>query len=860
MEKARANAKIMDRLQTDDGEIIMDQNDILNEQVKFYSNVYKKKKEFDINLANNFTNNLNVPKISEDSKTQLENEITLDEIGQALKSTKNNSAPGNDGLTYSFLKVFWNRISKLVYDSYNASYQAGELSFSQRQAIITLLHKGKGLPRDNLSNWRPISLTNTDYKVLAKCIANRLSNVLDQIISEHQVGFVKGRKISSIIRLIDDTIENLKTSQSEGILLAVDYKRAFDSISKDYMLYAFRSFGFGENFLRWVKVLITKTESSINYLGWISESFSVESGVRQGCPFSPMAFIIGLELLSIKIRQDIDISGIILPVPKMSVAHLTALKIALYADDMTLFLKNRQDLESALIILNSFSLFSNLEMNRNKTEAMWVGSRAGCQERYGGIEWKEKLKILGIIFRNNISASQNEENWKNKIMKIKELIALWSKRNLSISGKLVIIKTFLLSQLVFLMQSLSLPENVLNSINSLFFRYIWKKKNTNTRAFEKVKRTTLCNSFDKGGINMINVKDMQNSFLLSWIINLLDSKNELWSIIPKAVFSALGPDLLCFKASVTIKHFVGVDHISSSFWKKAFIAWLDNKNKLSVYDNEHFKRCRENCLWNNEHIKYRGKSLYFKDWVQAGINYVGDFKPFGVLSYRDIVNQVGNKGSRIFEYNALCTAIWSFSARNLPVNVNQTTCFNFDRLPTAKNIRLQLVDSLSSEPCSINFWQRKYNITLSPNHWTVSINSTKEQRLRLLQWKILSNIYPTNILLQKMGVRDSNLCQTCRVIDYIEHFFFTCRRIKPVWEACQNYIYTISNERILIRETDALFGYKVNSVNSSLIRFINHMILITKLVISKYRYGRPIDLLVLFQREVDMRRKFLYYE
>ena len=92
-----------------------------------------------------------------------------------------------------------------------------------------------------------------------------------------------------------------------GILLALDFKKAFDSISKNFMLVAFRKFGFGPDLLQWVKVLFANTRSSIIYNGWISEDFEVKCGIRQGCPFSPLAFVIGVELLAIRLREDNDI-------------------------------------------------------------------------------------------------------------------------------------------------------------------------------------------------------------------------------------------------------------------------------------------------------------------------------------------------------------------------------------------------------------------------------------------------------------------------------------------------------------------------------------------------------------------------
>ena len=854
LEKARANTKIMDRLIKDDGQIITNQNEILQEQARFYSEVYKKKSEFDSNKANDFTRNMNIPTITEESKNLLDSDFTLNELSKSLKSMSNESAPGSDGITYSFLKFFWSKINVLVFTSFESAFEAGELSFTQRQGILTLLHKGKNLARDNLTNWRPISLTNSDYKVFAKSLANRLSSVISDIIAEDQVGFIKGRNISSIIRLIDDTIDYVNNSSQSGILLAVDYRRAFDSISKEYMLFAFKKFGFGDRFLKWVSILLTNTESSINYLGWISESFKVECGVRQGCPFSPLAFIIGLELLAIKIRSNEGIDGLILPIPHMCADIATALKIAMYADDITLFLKDTHDFENALIIIDQFSKISNLYINENKTEAMVIGNR-NIGQRFGNIEIKDKLKILGIIFKNDLPASLNEENWTKRINFIKETIAKWSKRNLSISGKLVIVKTYLISQVVFLLQALAMPDKILNTINSLLFRFIWKKKNTNTKAFEKVKRTTMCNSYEKGGLTMINIIDMQNSFLLSWITQLLvNSKNKAYSI-PMYFMSKLGPNLICLKSLANQKLFIGIDKIKSHFWKKALLIWNEHKEKIDFMQEPENLIKREQILWNNTKIMFRRKCLMFEDWSHSGINVLSDMIQNGrILTYNEVVQKIGYKASRIFEYNAIYSAMLSANARSIEQKNFTIVELIINKIQTPRQIRHKLSNS-DAPPTANAYWNRMFNIQISDHNWIISRVSTSEERLRLLQWKVLHNIYPTRILLHKMGKVDNNLCLDCKVIDYIEHFFCHCLKIKKLWEACANYIYKVIGKNIVLSQKDILTGYKTEAFNDKEVRIINHIILICKMVISKYRYGKAYDIVYTFEFECKLREK-----
>ena len=146
----------------------------------------------------------------------------------------------------------------MVTNTFNEAFASEELTYTQRQGIIILLLKGKDLPRDRLNNWRPITLTKTDNKILAKMMARRMGLVVNKLINEDQVGYLRGRNISNILRNIDDVIYYLNMSD-KAEYLALDYCKAFDSISKDFIIEAFKLFGFGEQFTKWVKTLFLNT-------------------------------------------------------------------------------------------------------------------------------------------------------------------------------------------------------------------------------------------------------------------------------------------------------------------------------------------------------------------------------------------------------------------------------------------------------------------------------------------------------------------------------------------------------------------------------------------------------------------------
>ena len=145
-----------------------------------------------------------------------------------------NKTPGCDGLTVEFYRYFWADIKSLVHDSFLYALQAGKLSTDQRRGIITLIPK-KAKDIRLLMNWRPISLLNTDYKILAKVLASRLQQALKEIISPDQTSYIKGRSIGENIRLISDVIEHTTKNDTKGYIVLLDFAKVFDSVKISFL-------------------------------------------------------------------------------------------------------------------------------------------------------------------------------------------------------------------------------------------------------------------------------------------------------------------------------------------------------------------------------------------------------------------------------------------------------------------------------------------------------------------------------------------------------------------------------------------------------------------------------------------------
>ena len=120
------------------------------------------------------------------------------------------------------------------------------MSRSQKQAVITLIEK-KGKDRSLFENWRPISLVNVDAKIISKVLATRIRNVLPSIIHHNQSGFVKDRFIGETVRSIFGLIEFSLKENIPGLMIFIDFHKAFDSLEWTFLFSCLEAFGLVRN-------------------------------------------------------------------------------------------------------------------------------------------------------------------------------------------------------------------------------------------------------------------------------------------------------------------------------------------------------------------------------------------------------------------------------------------------------------------------------------------------------------------------------------------------------------------------------------------------------------------------------------
>ena len=562
-----------------------------------------------------------------------------------------------------------------------------------------------------------------------------------------------------------------------------------------------------------------------------------------------MLFILVVELLANNIRDDKNIKGVSLS------DNTPPVKIKLFADNITYFMKDLIDFREILSKIKAFTSFSGLELNKKKSQIMKIGKNDSHGYRHG-IQLVGEVKILGIIFSSTIPARSNSKNFDQKIEQVEKILALWNKRNLTMIGKILLIKTYGLSKFIHTMQSIGIPVEKLKRINSIFFRFLWSKTNVNNKVTERVKRNILYNDTSEGGLKMIDIVNMQKSFYLHWGEKLLTTNNESWRVAPLISLAPVG-GIYAFKSNLDKQSFKGLDRILSTFWRTVLGTWLEH----NINENTQKINC-DSPLFNNKNIMYKKKTLFITQCISANMLKLGDcLESRNIISYEQFKAKYDLKGNQQLIYNVLFNSIHPI-IKEKRVNFmigsdSQQTDSEYRGLTIGKIGRKRFYSLLvdKNTPPIEATWGTTLNEAFNKKIWNIPSMATSEAKILALQWKILHRIYPTAILLQKMRVTDSNLCLRCNTLDTIEHFFFDCTIAKTLW----NYILTIINgkigKRINLDKKKVMLGLiNENGVKRRDILFINKVILIGKLVISKFKYGKYVNIINLMDNEMRIRK------
>ncbi|GJU74227.1 putative RNA-directed DNA polymerase, eukaryota, reverse transcriptase zinc-binding domain protein [Tanacetum coccineum] len=460
----------------------------------------------------------------------LERQVTLEEIKEAVWDCGSSKAPGPDGYSFAFVKKYWGTIQKDLYDFVNLFFASCVMPNGANSSFFTLIPKVNNPTL--ITDFRPISLIGIHYKIIAKILANRLSKVIDKIVSKEQSAFIAGRQILDGPVILSEIIEWYKKRKKKLLIFKVDFEKAFDSISWNYLIHILDSFGFGNKWCSWIKACLNSSRASILINGSPTSEFSIKRGLRQGDPLSPFLFILVMEGLHNAFEEAVGnglITGVNIKNSTINVSHL------FYADDVIITTDwNAKDMDNIIRVLHVFYLASGLKINIhksniygigvNKDEVLSMASNAGC------IAGDIPFNYLGLPIGSNMKSIAS---WKTLVDRFHMRLSSWKANLLSIGGRLTLIKSVLGSLGIYYLSIFRAPESVLQDLERIRANFFWGgNKDKNKMAW--VKWPIILNSFDKGGLNIGSLKAFNLALLQKWRWRLLSSPNALWVQVIKA--------------------------------------------------------------------------------------------------------------------------------------------------------------------------------------------------------------------------------------------------------------------------------------------------------------------------------------
>lgn len=819
LEKKNFNDKTISSIYNEEGLLLSEQEDILKFEKQYFQTLHSSEGDAHPDLevtSDPFCSPPPPNSILDDMERGILNEhLTLEELEKAAKMMKNGKSPGCDGIPIEFYKAFWDVVGPLLLASFLHSIQKGILTPNQRRAMVTMIPK-KNRDTRHISNWRPISVLNVDYKIFAKSLALRLANIVPKLTHHNQTGFVPSRFIGDGIKNIHSIIDFLNETGRKGLIVSLDFRAAFDSIHHSFLFRVLETYNLGANFLSWIKTLYTSSESCILNHGCSTGWFNFQRGIRQGCPISPFLFVLAVERLADSIRANPNIRGI-----DLLSSHT---KIQQFADDSTLFVEDEESLLTAFDSLHLFEQYSGLALNLSKTVGLNIGEIQLRSSLASNLQWRDSLSILGIHFSKDTTAEFDlEYNFSPNLKKMESICTDWSKRSISLKGKIVIINTLVLPVIYFQCNMLAVTARIFAEVNRIVSTFLWSGKRP------KISKHCLELPTSGGGMGLHNFRNRVASSKISWVKRASRPQREPWQFYLEFKTDMLPYNIFLQRNDPKRIHF-------SPFFKQILQFWREITNVQPITDMS----VRNESLWGNKFLKGKFKKK-FRIWCeQYNIGKIQDLiyadqiislrqfegrydvsPPEGLLeSFQRIIPQ---------EWLQFLIPINKFTeefALYVPQEPSKRVPLN--SLPTKSFY--QMFQSGRKRPYTCDMrWEKVYgdgtfSSILKWNHWHLLPYRTSHSiQLQNFMYRIAYRIIPTRVYLHNIHVIDSELCSVCSLRDDLLHFFFDCVEVKPFWDSLATWV--DQNEEIMdfpddLAEEDFLLGTTSKTPAHYLLNFV----------------------------------------
>jgi hypothetical protein len=574
-------------------------------------------------------------------------------------------------------------------------------------------------------------------------MANRLALVANKTIGQSQTAFQKGRNILEGVVILHETLHELQKKKQSGLVLKIDFEKAYDKVSWQFLQQVLRMKGFSQKWCMWIDRIVSGGNVGVMVNDELGHFFQTKKGLRQGDPLSPLLFNIAADMLAILIDRSIKLGHFQGLIPHLVEGGVSILQ---YADDTVLFLED--DLEKAenlKLVLCAFEKLSGLKINFHKSEIFLFGEAKDKVNEYvylfGCKEGAMPFKYLGIPMSPR---KLSKKDWALVEERFQKKLASWKGKVLSSGGRLVLINSVLSSLPMFMMSFFRIPKGVLSRLNYYRSRFYWQC-DEHKKKYRLAKWSILCKPKSLGGLGIIDL-DTQNKCLLSkWMFKLFNEEGK-WQELLRNKY-------LRNRTLTQAERRKG----DSQFWsglmeiKDEFLA----KGRLVVGDGNRF-RFWEDWWIGNEPLMNKFPSLY--DIVRkknVTVAKVMSTVPLGASFRRGLS---GENRARWFE---LVSAVLGVQ---LHMRVDSFV-WSLGKTFTVKSMYNSLMGA-SGIPVDCRTWKLRVPL-----------------KIKIFLWYLKQGVILTKDNLAKRQWKGCTKCCFCENEESIQHLFFECPMARLMWFA-----------------------------------------------------------------------------
>ena len=732
-------------IENEEGGEVFEEHEIVSVISKYFRDIFNTSGQSDFTDLQNILQ----PRVTPEMNLALSGIPSDSEIFEAVQSINAGKAPGPDGFSAKFYQAYWHIIRADVTRDIRHFFISGHLQSQQNETHIRLIPKGTG-PR-RVSDYRPIALCNTHYKIIAKILSHRLKPILPELISPSQSAFVAGRAIGDNVLITHETLHYLRTSEAKkhcAMAVKTDMSKAYDRMEWGFIRAVLTQLGFAPQWVSWVMSCIETVSYSFLINGTPQGAIRPSRGIRQGDPLSPYIFILCTEVLSSLCDKGLEngsLSGVRVSRASPAINHL------LFADDTMFFCKSNQaSVNSLRIILQRYEGLSGQRINVAKSAITFSAKtpmdvkarvkRALSIEAEGGIG-----KYLGLP---ELFGRKKRDIFAAILDRIRQKALSWTTNFLSGAGKQVLLKTVLAAMPCYAMSCFKLPKSLCKQIQSLLTRFWWDA-NPQQRKMCWVAWSTLTKPKHAGGLGFRDIESFNDALLAKIGWRLLTQPKSLVARVLLGKYARDSTFMEC-----------GVPSSSSHGWQGILAGREILRQGLtwSVGNGEAIR------VWQDPWLSCEAPSTPTGPPTLASSN----------LMVSDLLCKITNAWElekvRLFlpQYEECILKIITGSG---PIEDRPAWVFEKSGVYTTRSgYGVAKGDILEAPPAVVPFnWRRQiWNVKTSP-------------KIKDFLWKVVKRAIPVSANLAARGIT-SFPCKTCAGVEDDRHVFLLCSVAMEVWD------------------------------------------------------------------------------